>query len=35
MPELPTEYGYFFALGSMAGVAIGLMSWFYWNGWLS
>jgi hypothetical protein len=35
MPELPTQYGYYFALASMAAVAFGLMSCFYWNGWLS
>jgi len=34
MPELAWRYGYFFALGLMAAVAIGLVSYFVRKGWL-
>jgi len=35
MPELERDNAYYFALSTMAGVAIVLLSAFYWNGWLS
>ena len=35
MPELEWEYGYVFALGLMASVALGLLYMFWRNGWLS
>lgn len=35
MPELKHENAYYVALSSMAGVAIVLLTGFYWNGWLS
>ena len=35
MPELQRENAYFWALGSMAGVALVLMLLFYRNGWFS
>lgn len=34
MPELKSEYGYFFTLGLMAIVAIGLLIYFYRRGWI-
>lgn len=34
MPELKTPYGYFFTLGLMAIVAIGLLIYFYRRGWI-
>ena len=34
MPELNWRYGYLFSLGMMLAVAIGMLWWFYWRGWL-
>jgi len=34
MPELGHPYGYPIALGSMALVAVGMLAWFRWKGWL-
>jgi magnesium transporter len=34
MPELQGEYSYFIVLGLMAAIAGGLLSIFYWQGWL-
>ena len=34
MPELGHPYGYPIALGSMVLVAIGMLAWFRWKGWL-
>jgi magnesium transporter len=34
MPELHFRYGYFFALGGMAFIAIALLAFFWWRKWL-
>jgi magnesium transporter len=34
MPELGWRYGYFFALGVMAAIALGLLFWFWRRGWI-
>lgn len=34
MPELGHPYGYPIALGSMVLVAVGMLAWFRWKGWL-
>ncbi|MFZ4712172.1 MAG: CorA family divalent cation transporter [Bacteriovoracaceae bacterium] len=34
MPELKTQYGYFFTLGIMASVALGIYLWFRKKGWM-
>ena len=34
MPELKTEYGYFFTLGGMAGLAVGLLIYFKFKKWI-
>lgn len=35
MPELSWRFGYFYALGLMLLVAVGMYLWFKWRGWLS
>jgi magnesium transporter len=35
MPELNWRYGYMYSLALMALVAIGMLWWFKWRGWLS
>lgn len=34
MPELHTPYGYYFTLGGMALLAVGLLTWFRWKRWV-
>ena len=34
MPELNWRYGYFYSLGFMLLVAVGMLWWFKWRGWL-
>jgi magnesium transporter len=35
MPELKWLHGYPFAMGLMAIVAVGMVGWFWWRGWIS
>jgi magnesium transporter len=35
MPELHWRYGYLYALAVMLVVAVGMLWWFKWRGWLS